>query len=84
MRLRAVISGEEAIYYLGGDGIFSDRTRFPIPKVTLLDVKDAWSVGICSFGMDQFTASGGRAVVVMMTSSKQPQDVYKLGDFSAW
>jgi hypothetical protein len=32
MTLRAVINGEEAIYYLAGDGIFYDRTRFPIPK----------------------------------------------------
>ena len=35
----AVRTGEQAICYLKGEGVFSDRERFPMPSVMLLDLK---------------------------------------------
>src|SRR5690242_7442928 len=35
----ALRSGEQAISYLKGEGIFADRERFPMPAVLLLDLK---------------------------------------------
>ena len=46
--LRFVRDGEEAIAYLGGDGVFGDRARFPFPMALLLDLnmprKDGFEV----------------------------------------
>src|SRR5207244_7058463 len=36
--LQVVHSGEEAIAYLAGEGQYSDRNRFPLPAVMLLDL----------------------------------------------
>jgi len=37
--LRTVCDGEEAIAYLQGTGAYSDRQRFPLPDLILLDLK---------------------------------------------
>jgi CheY-like chemotaxis protein len=37
--LRVVSNGDEAIAYIKGDGIFSDRARHPLPVLFLLDLK---------------------------------------------
>ncbi len=34
-----VRDGDEAIAYLGGDGMYADRQKFPLPGVLLLDLK---------------------------------------------
>ena len=36
--LQVVRDGEEAIAYLGGEGAFADRDRFPMPILLLLDL----------------------------------------------
>jgi CheY-like chemotaxis protein len=37
--LQVVESGQEAIAYLKGEGAFSDRVRYPVPLLVLLDLK---------------------------------------------
>jgi len=37
--LQTVHSGEEAVKYLGGQGKFADREKFPLPFLALLDLK---------------------------------------------
>lgn len=37
--VHAVRSGHETIDYLAGNGRFSDRVRFPMPKIVFLDLK---------------------------------------------
>jgi len=37
--LRFVTDGEQAMDYLNGNGKFSDRAQFPLPKMILLDLK---------------------------------------------
>jgi CheY-like chemotaxis protein len=38
-RLEIVTDGQTAISYLSGAGIYSDRSRFPLPELLLLDLK---------------------------------------------
>jgi CheY-like chemotaxis protein len=37
--VRVVSNGEEAMAYLGGTGVFADRTAFPFPRVLVTDLK---------------------------------------------
>ena len=37
--LRVVSNGEQAILYLKGEGLYSDRARFPFPKLVFLDIQ---------------------------------------------
>lgn len=37
--VQVVNSGEDAIAYLGGEGRFADRRRYPVPALVLLDLK---------------------------------------------
>lgn len=39
MKLHIVQNGDEAVDYLSGSGAFSDRTAFPLPILTILDLK---------------------------------------------
>src|SRR3954462_15989874 len=36
--LKVVRDGEEALNYLSGVGVFSDRCRYPLPSLILLDL----------------------------------------------
>src|SRR5712664_4227778 len=36
--LNAVSDGEEALQYLAGEGPFTDRARYPLPDLILLDI----------------------------------------------
>src|SRR5437763_16391677 len=38
-QLEVVHKGEQAIDYLKGEGAYSDRTRYPMPFLLLLDLK---------------------------------------------
>jgi CheY-like chemotaxis protein len=37
--LQVVSSGEEAVAYLSGQGVYADRDRYPYPMLLLLDLK---------------------------------------------
>lgn len=37
--IRAIRTGEEAKDYLAGAGKFADRSRFPLPKIVILDMR---------------------------------------------
>ena len=37
--LQVAVDGQEAMDYLGGHGAYADRERFPLPCLTLLDLK---------------------------------------------
>lgn len=77
MRLRVVSDGDEAISYLKGEGPFADRDQFPLPKITLLDVKMPRRSGFEVLEWIRAQPKGREAVVVMLSSSMQPEDVRK-------
>src|SRR5580765_6435282 len=39
VRFATVQDGEEAVAYLNGEGQYSDREKFPFPRLILLDLK---------------------------------------------
>ena len=80
--LQVVRSGDEAILYLRGEGVYANRAEFPLPGIVLLDLnmpgKDGFEV------LEWIRAQAGlRALrVVVLTSSDSVYDVnraYQLG-----
>jgi len=80
--LHVVRDGEEAISYLSGEGIYSNREEFPLPDLLLLDLKmprvDGFEVLMWIRAQPELSSLR----VVVLTSSDQLRDVnraYKLG-----
>jgi CheY-like chemotaxis protein len=73
--------GQEAINYLAGEGRYSDRSRYPLPGLVLLDLKLPVKTGLDV--LRWIRQSGMRhLLVIVLTSSKDPHDVdeaYRLG-----
>jgi CheY-like chemotaxis protein len=81
--VRVVNDGEEALAYLGGEGELSDRDRYPLPDLILLDLK----LPRCS-GFEVLTwlrAQPGlrRIPVVVLTGSRETPDVNRALDLGA-
>jgi CheY-like chemotaxis protein len=80
--LRFVSDGKSAVDYLAGDGVFADRSLYPLPDVIFLDVKLPKLDG---HGVLEWIRSQPHLKslpVVMVTSSVQDSDVdraYQLG-----
>lgn len=84
IKLRVVNDGEEAIRYLQGRGQFSDRYKYPIPNVILLDLKMPRVTGFEFLEWLRTKSPGDLRLipVVVMSASGQPEDinrVYHLG-----
>jgi len=81
--LRIANDGREAIHYLGGEGEFSDRERFPLPRIIFLDLKMPYVNG---FGVLEWMRGRGNEFlgtpVIVLTSSPEERDqarAYQLG-----
>jgi CheY-like chemotaxis protein len=76
VRLSTAISGDEAMAYLGGIGVYADRFAYPVPAVVLLDIKMPRRSG---FEVLQWLRDKGGDLknmpVVMLSSSDQLQDI---------
>lgn len=75
-RLIALEDGAEALKYFAGEPPYSDREKFPLPSLVLLDIKMPKCDG---FEVLQFirTHLETRIPVVMLTSSNLPEDIEK-------
>jgi CheY-like chemotaxis protein len=69
-----VCNGEDAIAYLSGQNVFSDREKFPFPDLMLLDLKMSRKNGheVLEWLKGQ---SFRRPVVVVLTNSILPEDL---------
>ena len=80
--LQVVNSGDQAIAYLKGEGIFANRAEYPLPELVLLDLK---LPGIDGFQVLRWIRQQPELKalrVVVLTSSDRIQDVnlaYQLG-----
>ena len=81
--LRIVRDGDQAISYLGGKGEFSDRTRFPIPSLVLLDLKLPRKSGFEVLRWIRGAGGPRRMPVVILTSSQEQRDIDRAYDDGA-
>jgi CheY-like chemotaxis protein len=80
--LRIVRDGEQAIQYLSGQGIYSNRERHPLPFLVLLDLKMPGTNGFEVLQWARAEQDLKRLLIVVLTSSHLQTDVdraYELG-----
>jgi CheY-like chemotaxis protein len=80
--LQFVQSGEEAMSYLEGREKFADRTKYPAPKLMLLDIKMPGTDGFDVLEWVREQPRLGLLPVIMLSSSDRQEDVnraYELG-----
>ena len=80
--LRIVRDGDEAIAYLSGQGAYSDRNRYPIPSLILLDLKLPRKSGLEVLEWIRSDPALRVLPVVALTSSAETSDIeraYALG-----
>jgi len=80
--LQIVQDGEEAIEYLEGTGKYSDRNRFPLPLMVLLDLKLPGKHGFEVLEWIRDQSHFDQLPVVILTASKEQPDIqkaYRLG-----
>jgi CheY-like chemotaxis protein len=81
-RIHVAHDGLEAIQYLGGEGEYGDRSRFPLPIFVVLDLNTPRRHGIEVLRWIRTHAELRRMVVVVLTSSSSDVDLeatYDLG-----
>src|SRR5215469_10589973 len=80
--LRVVSSGQEAVDYLSAHGNYTDRERFPLPFLMLLDLKMPGTDGFEVLRWARGESELKRLLIVVLTSSNLQTDVdraYELG-----
>jgi len=74
--IQVVTDGQKAIDYLSGDGLYTDREKYPLPRLMLLDLKMPCKSGLEVLTWARERAELKRLVVVVLTSSNQSIDIY--------
>ncbi len=78
--LQIVRDGDAAVFYLNGEGEYSDRDRYPLPAIILLDLKLPRRSGHEVLVWLKQQPELKRLPVVMLTSSSQTLDVKRAYD----
>ncbi len=77
-----VRDGAEAINYLAGNGVYADRTQYPIPFVLLLDLKMPFKDGFDVLEWWRSEPRNQHLTIIVLTSSVSRVDIeraYSLG-----
>jgi CheY-like chemotaxis protein len=80
--LQTVRSGDEAIAYLSGSGVYADREQYPLPALLLLDIKLPRKDGFEVLGWIRHHPKLAPLRVIMLTGSARSEDVnraYRMG-----
>ena len=75
--------GEAAVAYLSGKPPYTDRTRYPVPSLVLLDLKLPRKSGLDVLSWIRANPELRRLPVVILSSSKQTVDVNRAYDLGA-
>jgi len=81
--IQALHDGIEAIDYLRGQGRYSDRRRYPLPCLMLLDLKMPRCDGFEVLAWRQREAGLQYFPVVVFTSSNQERDIQRAMELGA-
>jgi CheY-like chemotaxis protein len=81
--LTAVWNGAEAIAYLRGDGIYSDRQKYPWPELLLLDLKMPVLDGFEVLAWWQTEESAGDLPIIVLSSSNREQEIHRAMELGA-
>jgi len=73
--LQVAKDGEEALAYLAGEGIYADRSTYPVPAYVLLDLKIPLLSGLEVLAWIRKNILLRELPVYILTSSEQPDDV---------
>ena len=80
--LQIAQDGREAMDYLSGNGEYADRKRFPLPCLTLLDLKLPRVMGLDVLKWMREQPALRTLIVIILTSSRLKPDIemaYQLG-----
>ncbi len=75
--LQVVRNGEEAIDYLRGDGVYSDREKYPWPSLMLLDLKMPLVDGFEVLAWWQKQEKTRALPIIILSSSSQERDIQR-------
>jgi len=81
--LQEVHNGEQAIAYLNAEGIYSDRSQYPLPSVMLLDLNMPLKNGFDVLSWVRMQPLFKRLSVIILTSSVRNEDVERAFDLGA-
>jgi CheY-like chemotaxis protein len=81
--LQQVRNGEEAIAYLTGEGPYSDRRKFPLPIVMLLDLNMPRKNGFDVIAWVRAQPILKRLTIIVITASMRTEDVERAFDLGA-
>ena len=81
--LQEVHNGEQAIAYLKGEGIYSDRQKHPLPSVMLLDLNMPMKNGFDVLRWVRTQPAIKRLSIIILTASMRPEDVERAFDLGA-
>src|SRR5512140_1476460 len=73
--LLVVRNGEEAIRYLNGDGIYVERSRYPLPGMMFLDLNMPLRTGFQVLEWLQRHPRSSKLVTIVLTASSSPADI---------
>ena len=78
-----VRNGQQAMNYLNGDALYSDRTLFPLPTLVVIDLKMPLSDGFKLLEWLQKNPEVSKAPVVVLSSSDFQHDISKARELGA-
>lgn len=81
--VQVVSDGDRAVAYLAGSHGYDDRAQYPLPALLLLDLKLPRRSGLEVLEWLRAQDDLRRLPVVMLTSSRQSQDVNRAYDLGA-
>jgi CheY-like chemotaxis protein len=80
--LQVVTDGEEAIHYLQGEGKYTDRNTYPLPKLIVMDIRMPGRDGFEVLEWVKKDRLLRRIPIIIVSSSDNPADInraYELG-----
>ena len=81
--LQEAHDGEQAIAYLNGDGEYSDRGKYPLPAVMLLDLNMPMKDGFDVLNWLRTQPAHKRLSIIVLSASGRPEDVERAFDLGA-